>query len=523
MTTTFFEESKLYGSGVSLALFVLVCSYIFMRYFAALPSQGSDYAKDRYARKHANKKQAEERSKKAAQERIAAKKERNYYKYLERQQKPLQSQASTQDFINLSVDFSDYILDHFGHLWLTLREIAEKFHFEIPSMDFNFLRFDFIHYYTLFKESEVGVLFCELLDMIVALGWLKKIELSIKGVPLFATNQLRHRVTFPHLFEKMVEFSKLFYTKILLVLASGNIESFFVTKAKSAYDEEYTFLKSQKVLIDLGRGNEVDDVTFDRRLQECVDQTIGLLNTCSKSDRAYYSSRLAILRDIQSARTLDQKQSIREKPYGILLFGGSGVGKSAIVNALVRYVLKVNNKDFSPKAIITLNQEDKFQSEFRTHHKGVILDDVCNTSLDKQEGSPTTPIIMFLNNIPMSALNPNAEMKGQVMIEPDVVCVTTNVKDLLSNQLSNEPLSINRRLEVTITQKVRPEYRKDGTEMLDNNKIRHMAKEQFPDYALFTVEEPSYKEDKTGDKFKSGKTRNIEFSPMKFRLSLIHI
>jgi hypothetical protein len=115
----------------------------------------------------------------------------------------------------------------------------------------------------------------------------------------------------------------------------------------------------------------------------------------------------------------------------------------------------------------------------------------------------------------MSALNPNAEMKGMVMIEPDVVCATTNVKKLKSNELSNEPLSINRRFEVTITQKVKPEYRKDKTTMLDNSKIEHMSGEQFPDYATFTVEEPYYSDKREEDAEPvEGQKRNIAYAQM---------
>jgi hypothetical protein len=117
----------------------------------------------------------------------------------------------------------------------------------------------------------------------------------------------------------------------------------------------------------------------------------------------------------------------------------------------------------------------------------------------------------------MSALNPNAEMKGMVMIEPDVVCATTNVKSLKSNELSNEPLSINRRFEVTITQKVKPEYCKAGTTMLDNSKIEHMSGEQFPDYATFTVEEPYYGKSQTNDASAESRRRKIAFAPMFYK------
>lgn len=516
MTSYLFEESNLNGLGVSLVSFLLVCSY-YLFYYVVLPSQGSDYAKERNRQRQKNKQTAAERAKKVAAAQQRRKDDAKEHRNKLRQQKPLQSQASATDFINLSVEVSDWFLDNFGHLWLSLREIMSNFHIDLPQLSLPEFDFDILSYYTLITNSDVYKHLCEILDMIVALGWIKKIDLNIRGVPLFCSNRIQHRVTFPQLMEKMISFGQLCFVRLTAVLSSGSPSSFFETEDKNAYDVEFTFLKSHQTLINLGRGNEIDDVTYDRRVEECIQKTNSLLSSCSRVERAYYSARLAILKDIQCARTLDKKDSIREKPYGILLFGGSGVGKSAIANSVIRYVLKVNGKDYSPKAIITLNQEDKFQSEFRTHHTGVIMDDVCNTSLDRTEGSPTTPIIMFLNQVPMSALNPNAEMKGMVMIEPDVVCATTNVKDLLSNQLSNEPLSINRRFEVTITQKVRPEYRKEGTEMLDNSKISHMAGEQFADYALFTVEEPRYVANMTGNKFQSGKTRSITYSPMEFK------
>nr|APG77928.1 hypothetical protein 1 [Beihai picorna-like virus 34] len=352
--------------------------------------------------------------------------------------------------------------------------------------------------------------------MMITLGFLKKINISFRGMSLFVSEPLRQQVTVVQLIEKIVLFGKLLISKILLVFETGNIDLFFQTEAKNAYDDEFTFIKSQKARVDIGRKAEVDDESYDRRVHECIATTLSLLNSCKANERTYYSSRLATLRDIQTSRTLSQKEGIREKPYGMLLFGGSGVGKSAIANALTRFVLQSNGFDHSPRAVTSLNMEDKYQSEFSTHHKGVIFDDICNTALDRTDGSPTLPVIMFLNNMTMAALNANAEMKGRIMISPMVVVGTTNVKDLLSNQLSNEPLSINRRFEATITQKVKPEFCRPGTQMLDSSKIAHMSKDQFPDYALFTVEEPRYWENYTGDKFKSGRTQHVTFIPRVF-------
>ncbi len=427
------------------------------------------------------------------------------------------AEQKAPEVISFGSDFKEWLLYHFGELWTTLSTFISEFDFSMPTIMEYCPDLDRMEqYYYLIKGSEIGEQIIYVLRLFITLGFITKIDFEVRGMKLFVSEPLRQNVTTFQVFEACFKLIRIIGAKIVLVFDSGNFMDFFATEDQCAYDEEYTFIKSQKACMDIGRKAEVDIETYDRRVHECIQTTMTYLANCKSNERGYYSSRLAVLKDIQVSRSLSKKDNIRIKPYGGLLTGKSCVGKSAIVNALTRFILQVNEKDYSPNAIVTLNQEDKFQSEFATHHRGVIFDDICNTALDKTDGSPTTPVIMFLNNVPMAALNPNAELKGNIMIEPDVVMGTTNVKDLMSNQLSNEPLSINRRFDVTITQSVKPEYRKEGTDMLDTDKIKHMANQQFPDYALFDVEWPKYKDDKTGNKTKSGRVQSIAWEPFIF-------
>jgi len=511
MNSVYFEESNLNDPGIWLALFVVLVSVYYLFKIFVLESQ-TGYGQSKWDSRKKNDKKARDRKDRAQREKEARIQEIKEKKRVRNANQPLKSQFGIKDAIDFTFDAPDWVLDNFGTYWLMLRDIASDFNFSLPDISFP----DFGKYWALFKESEIFAEFYFLLRMMITLGFVKKIDISFRGMSMFASEPLRQQITVVQLVEKVVAFGKLVRSKVNLVFETGNIDLFFQSEAKSAYDDEFTFIKSQKALIDVGRKAEIDDETYDRRVHECIATTLSLLNICKTSERAYYSTRLALLREIQTSRTLAKKEGIREKPYGMLLYGGSGVGKSAIANALTRFVLQSNGYDFSPRAVTSLNMEDKYQSEFSTYHQGVIFDDICNTALDRTDGSPTLPVIMFLNNMTMAALNANADMKGKVMIEPMVVTATTNVKDLMSNQLSNEPLSINRRFEVTITQRVKPEYCKPGTQMLDSSKIAHMSGDQFPDYATFTVEEPRYKEDKTGDKFKSGKTQHVMFVPREF-------
>lgn len=530
MTSYFFEETNVnMPLGIWSVAFLLLISVVIRSFITLSPQSG--YGQSKWDKKQKNEKISRSRKERALSDKLKRQAENKVKRKIHTSQKPLKSQSAKRrphsfqrghpDFMNFGVDFSEYIVDTFGHHWLALRELAANYNFNLfslPSFPSKETFPDLVEkYYPIIKESDIWNNFYEILTLLITLGWIKKIDLAIRGVPVFATEPLRRKVSFFELLEKVAAFSKTFVGLCILSFRTGDILSFFQSERDSAYDDEYTTLMQQKLHLEIGRGADISGETFDRRVSELITKTTILLDNCKSSERSYYSTRLNNLKQVVAARALTKKDGIRKKPYGILLFGGSGVGKSAISNALIRYVLKVNDKDSSPRAIITLNQDDKFQSEFQTHHSGVILDDICNTTLEYTDGSPTTSIIMFLNNIPMAALNPNAEMKGKIMIEPDVVIGTTNVKDLLSNTLSNEPLSINRRFEVTITQRVKRKYCKRGTKMLDNSKIAHMANHQFPDYATFTVESPRYMVNKTGDKFKPGRTQSVVYDPIIYK------
>jgi hypothetical protein len=83
---------------------------------------------------------------------------------------------------------------------------------------------------------------------------------------------------------------------------------------------------------------------------------------------------------------------------------------------------------FKASDMVTLNETDEYQSEFRTCHKVVLFDDIGASRYGLNDTSnPWRKVIDFVNNIKKTALNPNVEMKGKVYIEPDVVILTTNL------------------------------------------------------------------------------------------------
>lgn len=168
---------------------------------------------------------------------------------------------------------------------------------------------------------------------------------------------------------------------------------------------------------------------------------------------------------------------LRVAPYSIGVFGGTAVGKSSVANTVLVLTLMMNGYAATDDRVITLNESDKFWSNYRTFINGVLVDDLNNTKADFVERAPTSLMIQLKNNIRYYANMAESAQKGSVSIEPKVLVSTKNVKDGGAHTYSNEPASITRRDDIILTVHVKPEYCSFG--MLDQTKVRDLCPELF--------------------------------------------
>lgn len=149
---------------------------------------------------------------------------------------------------------------------------------------------------------------------------------------------------------------------------------------------------------------------------------------------------------LESLKLDDSNGKIRKQPFCVLLTGYPGSGKSNFALQLAVACLKKRYGSAVPGDIVTLNETDEFQSEFRTSHRVVIFDDLGAEKHDISK-NPWRKVLDFVNNIRKTALNPNVDMKGNVYIEPDLVIITTNLNNNLGvNCWMNAPAAIFRRI-----------------------------------------------------------------------------
>lgn len=147
--------------------------------------------------------------------------------------------------------------------------------------------------------------------------------------------------------------------------------------------------------------------------------------------KTWYSHRAAMQHKalchiLNKQRLLRFAGLVRKQPFGIILHGPPGCGKSKAAYQLAKELKKLEGDALDASQLIVLNESDEYQSEYRSSHKVVVFDDVASSKLSVEVKDPYRKVIDFINNIPRCALNPHLELKGNVMIRPDIVILTTN-------------------------------------------------------------------------------------------------
>jgi hypothetical protein len=360
--------------------------------------------------------------------------------------------------------------------------------------------------WTLAIQNEGFSKLSHLLSLCLALGLCdaSKLDFKVAGMKLFSIGAYNKHTSAVDLvdaaFETVIYFVEGGYTcfqhKSVKPLLYGNLEvmEFEELYAKCLRCNEYARCGN------LEKYENMTENDYEDLLSKTIEK-VHMLKMTSKGivERNLLSKKGDILRQWQATfRQTRVQGGLREAPYSIGIFGGTAVGKSTIANILMVTTLQCNGYCADDDRIVTINEADKFMSNFRSHTNGILVDDIGNTKANFVERAPTALMIQLVNNVRMYANMAEADMKGKVSVEPKVVIATKNVKDSCAHVYSNEPASIARRDRITLTVKVKPEYARHS--MLDPDKIPNLHSCRIPNFWDITVERayPTSRQTKNG-------------------------
>ncbi len=268
-------------------------------------------------------------------------------------------------------------------------------------------------------------------------------------------------------------------------LLTGSSEPFFVDSVTTSdWLLEASKLKKDSEFLGNPEAVGLQIPIYLKRLEDAIE-TGGQLRKALPSQRTLLDGVVlelqTLLRRYQSTLAAS---SFRFCPYGVNLYGSSGVGKSFIAKGLFHHYCSVAGYDKEKSVLYPRNPDDKYYSGFRSSMVGIIFDDVAKHKSAKVLGidQSLSDIISVANNIPMITNQADAPDKGKVPLMCEWMGITSNIANLSVEQYYLNTYAVLRRMPYRIEPTVKPEFRKPGKLDLDPTKV---PPGQYPDCWTF--------------------------------------
>ncbi|MCW4012083.1 MAG: RNA helicase domain-containing protein, partial [Candidatus Bathyarchaeota archaeon] len=339
--------------------------------------------------------------------------------------------------------------------------------------------------WTLAIKSEGFKVVARLLSICVSLGMCQAagFRAEIAGIQLFAVTALPHQVTSIDLINAVLDTVVLFCEGGYQCIQQQSFRPLLGGMDLEEFDKNYllcmqyiSFAKCGNLL----KHASMSDNDFDKLLQDTIALGNMLCKTKGSFVRGLLDRKLSSLNVWASElKQIRISGGLREAPYCVGLHGGSGVGKTTMYPSVMTTLLDGNGFASTYDRIVTVNESDKYMSSFRSDTLGILIDDVGNTVPRFAKEAPTQKIIEFMSNQRTYANMAEADQKGKIAVEPKIVLITTNKKDLNAPAYSNEPASVARRINIMVTVKVLPQYASNN--MIDPAKLTAAFPQGLPD------------------------------------------
>jgi hypothetical protein len=342
------------------------------------------------------------------------------------------------------------------------------------------------------RDGPLGQMFGNVVSILVSFGFFPEWENNgfqssfMKALKVKTWNVQKDAVNFMDMITDTLLF---FLSRGYAAYLTGDLSLLlFADDEAQKMEDEYSLLISALPLLEAGRLDDlarfgqsiIDASDYEIRLEKLIATMLQLLPTVPKPAASQLGAKILNLKKVRTKLILAQQQScIREKPFTVMIHGPSAVGKSEINAKLIKILLNHNGFPSSKEHVVTLNDGDKYQSEYHPYHNAVTVDDFGNTKAEYYDSNPTKLIIDFANNVPIAVLKAGVESKGNEYFIAKLFTITTNVKSLMAHTFSNEPVSILRRFDAILDVRLRPEFVDALTGGLDGSKMEKFIEDAW--------------------------------------------
>lgn len=230
------------------------------------------------------------------------------------------------------------------------------------------------------------------------------------------------------------------------------------------------------------------------RLRDVLPQAMVQYRLCLTSDklRADLPRWARVIGDVQKAIAADVAAEAaaknRAQPFGFLLWGPKGTGKSTLSNKLIDYIAMAEGLPKESGSVGNLEAGVNFQDTLYSHTWALKCDDPALVRVKPQAGVlPTCALLCkLINREAYEIEKSDVTAKGTAFASMKVVSVTSNVASLNSDVELADVDPLWRRLRLRIKVCARPEVVDANGDSINPDKAAEFGN---PDVNLFYVEE----------------------------------
>jgi len=325
----------------------------------------------------------------------------------------------------------------------------------------------------LFKDNKLFKKFSNLLTLLVSLGICEATTLSfsIGSMKIIEARAQEVQMSAFDVTDAIFDTLAFFIEGGYRCFQAGSLKPLLYDDVRvHALEDEYIMLSRMWDLQQNGNLLKMEGVEaseFDNRLENCISSFKRMLPSFSGLDKKIISDKYNKLLQIKSDYVLSRLAGgTRRAPWTVELFGESSQGKSTVGDYLLDGMLMSANLSTDKIRRAVLNASSRFMDTWKTDTLVAILDDMCNEKSGFVEKPPTRWVIDLCNNQTFYAPKAEIEAKGKVFVEPEIVLINTNKKDLDAYTYSNCPYSVQRRAHIVATIKAKTMFQNiiDGVE-----------------------------------------------------------
>lgn len=170
--------------------------------------------------------------------------------------------------------------------------------------------------------------------------------------------------------------------------------------------------------------------------------------------------------------------SQRDPPFGLIIHGAPGVGKSVNYQHLCKLYCDVKGVPYVDQIVFHRTASSQYMDMYDPlQHLIIHYSELANkkSTLVRTQGDDIlNELVSICDSIAHPVDTAALESKGKVFAIPELVIADTNTPDLNASYVSNAPAAILRRF-VFLEVILKPAFVKDGTKTLDRDKLKAYA------------------------------------------------